>query len=265
MLLTLLGAIGGVTRAQDPLRGWHEGAGVAEMHLSSVEVAPSRVGLVFTNVGGQLITAFCISLGRGASYTVDYFDSGSSGLAAGSSYTLWIPIQPGAQPAGRTAEASAVVFDDGTGDGMEKEIACIRVNRLGRMAEGLRIASILERGPASYVGDEGVTKLRQVIGALPESPAEALQSLEGVSLPGVRLSDLRLAGKDVLPDFLAGVRNTRWQMLGKIQGLAGLPITSPDKGAATQGRALAELQQTCRAKAAAYREFCARHQMGADH
>jgi hypothetical protein len=191
--------------AGDLLQGWRTLAGTAALRL--VAVRDSSIPMNFTtfflqNVSPKPITALAVAFGGpvgGRGHRVDCLES-----------PVGVCVVPGASYALSQADASehtlainAVIFEDGTGDGVRGEIDAIRFTRLGSMLETERIRGLLDAAGTD------LATLPAKLGGLPQSPEAAFPGLEQVKLPGVTLDRIRTADSASRVAFLSGVRSAR--------------------------------------------------------
>jgi hypothetical protein len=120
--------------SQDRRQGWSTSLATNAMDL--VEVQPSSIFklttvFVLKNVSGKPITAFAVTH-EAVTHTIDYFPDG--GLQPQATYPLSIGNQElsGSDP---ILKIAAVVFEDGTEQGLQEQADFIRGRRLGRLFE----------------------------------------------------------------------------------------------------------------------------------
>src|ERR1019366_5854483 len=123
------------------------------LQLVAVRDDSSRMSMTtffLQNVTQRPITALAVAFGgsdeRGGNY-VECFTSGPAAVCVrpGASYAL---SQVNASD--HTLIVKAVVFEDGTGDGVQRDIDLITFTRLGRMFETERIRSIADAADADF-------------------------------------------------------------------------------------------------------------------
>jgi hypothetical protein len=241
--------------AQDLLQGWTASQKTGAVVLVKVKEGPVGTTLSLKSVSGKLITAIAASSPPSENTTYrhfyDYLDSSSAGLANGATYELRISPQEAASNVQRVLEIDAVIFEDGTAEGLQGDVDFMNAKRLGRVFETERLRSLLARPDAQPTDLE---TLAGGIGTLPNSVEEALASLAGVDLSGLSLAKLRSrGGTDNQRAFLSGVRHTREEALWKVKETQELPETSADPGAKTRSASILALKQAYEEKTGMYR------------
>lgn len=219
-------AIASSLAAQDPVKGWTTQQHTHALVLTKVQDGPAGSAIVsLTNVSGKLITAVAIS-SPPSTLTVrhffDYLDQTAAGLPNGAALDLRISPEEVASNTHRLLDIDAVVFSDGTADGLQAAVAFIDAKRLGRVLETERIANLLSHIPEPPDLDALITG----IGALPEGIEAALTSLKSIDTPSVALADLNGPyGADNERAFLSGVRHAREEAQWKAQKLKELYLS----------------------------------------
>jgi len=244
---------------QDPLKGWKPVAQTRALSLTAVEESGGRFIFHFKNVSGRTITAFAVSFNSDRENTTnlfeDWFDSEQSGHAHGGEFQLSVLAEETAG-SGKQIRISAVMFEDGAGEGSAYHLDSLRFRRFGHMLENERILAILS-SKDSYAGAAGIAALAQKAGRLPDRPADAFASVERISLPGVSVGELRRAEEGVLAHFMQGVRNARFNLLRKVEDFRKLPAVSRDKEAA-QADFISQLKKSYGEKSRRNHAFCER-------
>lgn len=241
--------------AQD-LHGWGLDSTVKSVQLVGVQQSGALARFYLKNVSDKPITAIVAITPDGVRVTVEYFGEGElmpgavQRLHAGSSR---FPADS------RVLHIAAVVFADGSSEGLRPQIDVVRANRLGRAHEAGRVKAIFAAPPAEQrVGDPDVEALIRKVGRLPASFEEAVFSVREVHLPSGSPDDLRAADNDVRFGFLAGVHAAREDALRSLRRLRQLPAATESAsmaGAGTPSRAafLSSLRQQ-------YGQLSARHE-----
>jgi hypothetical protein len=232
----------------DPLQGWKTIARTNALQLVAVRDDSSRMSMTtffLQNVSQKPITAMAVAFGgsdeRGG-HSVDCFAGGPTAVCVlpGASYAL---SQVNASD--HTLIVKAVVFEDGTSDGVQRDIDAIIFTRLGRMFETERIRSIADAADADF------TSLPAKLGELPQSAESVFPSLEQVKLPGITLDWIRSADPTSRMFFLNGVRSARE---GTTRNLSEYQRRNP----ATPAAALEEMRRDLRGLSGRYRAYCKR-------
>jgi hypothetical protein len=200
--------------------------------------------LFLQNVTQKPITAIAVTFGgsdESGGNSVDCFAGGPTAVCVlpGTSYAL---SQVNASD--HTLIVKAVVFEDGSGDGVQRDIDAINFTRLGRMFETERIRNITD------AADTDFTSLPAKLGELPQSPEAVFPSLEQVKLPGITLDRIRSADATSRMFFLNGVRSARE---GTTRRLAEY-----QRRTATPAAALEEMRRDLRDLSGRYRAYCER-------
>ena len=187
----------------DPLDGWTTISRTNALRLSAVRSSDVGSTLFLNNITTKTITAGSVGIGnpnpRGErSQGFDCFPDNGCGVAPGASYAMLV-----AMVRERVAVIRAVVFDDGTGEGLQTDIDRILFTRLGRVFETERIRALLDAPGAD------LESLPAKIGDLPQSPEHAMAAVESVRVPGVTLDRVRAADGSSQGAFYGGVRNAR--------------------------------------------------------
>ncbi len=209
--------------AADPLRGWRTDPKTNALELMSVQETEKLTTFVLKNTSAQSITAFAVTHGN-AAYTMDRFLTDTS-IAPGESYSLNVATLDLAGKT-RVIELSAVVFEDGTSAGAEKELENITAHRLGCALELQRVKTILDHASSLPPNSKDLEGLGNQIGRIPATLPEAIASLESARLEGVDVRTLNLGGGQRIA-FLSAVRNTRQDAIQKVSQLERLPLSDP--------------------------------------
>ena len=231
---------------RDPLQGWKTIARTTALQLvAAQDSSPQMSSTTFflQNVSRKPITALKVTVGGsngGTGQLVDWFSTATRDcVLPGASYAL-----SQASASDHTLIIDAVVFEDGTSDGAQRDIDAINFTRLGRMFESERIRSIVDAADAEF------TKLPAKLGGPPKSLEETFPAFEQVQLPGITLDRIRSAAASSLGWFLSGVRATRdetTRRLAEFQRQTGTPTA-----------ALEEMRREIRDRSNQYRAYCKR-------
>ena len=187
----------------DSLRDWTVVSNTSALRL--VAVRESIFGtenreLFLQNVSHKAVTAISVSFDDShpgsQTETVDCFPRVCVGPGASHNFT-------DADPRRRTLVIKAVVFDDGTGEGMRGEVDAFLFRRLGASFETQRMSNLLRRPSAN------VKSLSATLDGLPQSPSEALDGLRSVNLAGISPDAVRVASAPAQEAFWSGVISTR--------------------------------------------------------
>jgi hypothetical protein len=229
----------------DLLQGWKTIARTTALQLVAVrDSSPSMSSTTFflQNVSQKLITALKVTFGSdgGTGLLVDCFVSTAPVcVLPGTSYML-----SQANASDHTLAINAVVFEDGTSNGVQRDIDAISFGRLGRMFETERVRSIVDAADAEFA------TLSAKLGGLPKSAEETFPAFEQVQLPGITLDRIRSAAAYSLGSFLGGVRNTREDATRRLAEF--------QQRTATPAAALEEMRREIRDRSNRYRAYCAR-------
>jgi len=254
--------------AQDPLLGWKASGNVSDLALIRVAESKYRTTLTFRNISGRAISAVAISFyGRENSATSRYEEwigDDQAGLANGNSFDLDIGNEEAAEYNHMLA-ISAVVFEDGTVEGLRHQLDFIRFGRLGKMLETERIKSLLAGPKEQYLADEGIKILTDRVGRSPRTHDDALASVEKTLPPEVSILELKSAEEGIRQSFFQGVQNTRIDMLKRIDQMRQLPLSAKDPKVLTRDLFLSSLIQKYETRCTRYRSMWERAQRGKRH
>jgi len=233
------------TPAGDSLANWKVIARTTALQLVAVRESsgPMKTTTLFLqNVSNKRITAIRVANGdfeKGGN-GIDWFGAASpAGVLPGVSY----PFVLGSVTE-RTLSINAVVFEDGTGDGVQSEIDSINYMHLGRMFEVERIRGILEAAGSD------LATLTAKLDKLPQSSEETIAQLEEVKLPGVTIERIRAADSSSIAAFFGGVHTARQRAKREIADLA----ERKDR----PGASLEDFRRQIREESDRDRAYCAR-------
>lgn len=241
----------------DPLGGWTASQKTGAVVLVKAQEGPAATTFSLENVSGKLVTAIAASSPPTGTtsyrHFYDYLDGSSAGLPNGATYEFRISPQEAASNAQRAIEIDAVLFEDGSADGLQRDIDFMNAARLGRAYETRRISGLLTARSDAQSPDTDA--LARDIGDLPDSIDAALASLKDVDLTGLSLAKLRSpGGTDNQHAFLSGVRNAREEAQWQVKEMRQLPAaSSADPGARTQSTFILALRQAYGGKTDMYR------------
>jgi hypothetical protein len=263
VLILLIAAVAGLfAAAQDPLRGWKVNAKTGALALVAVEESPREITFLFRNVSGRMITGWAFSFGaddqrRRTDYR-ERFGGATEGLAPGEVDRLSIGSQEVSEYTERAVETSAVIFADGGSEGSPDLLSNMNYWRLGWMLETERVKRVLNADGArkAQMDDANLAILIQKIGTLPESPAEAVASVQEERLPGVAVAEIRRADSQSLRHFLSGVREARERGVRKLEQLGSLPVLSSEPKTRSRASVFSRLRQEYEGLSAKYRAYC---------
>ncbi len=225
--------------SQEPLRGWSTDPRTSAIELVAVQESEKLTTFVLKNVSTKPITAFAVSYGN-TTRGVDRFLTDAS-LQPGESDSVQVGTEE-LSPSKHILELSAAVFEDGTSDGLDREIQNITVHRLGRTLETERVKAILDGAPGLGRDFEDLARLAKQVGSEPATVAEAIASLQDVRLPGVDVRTLDLGGQKA-SRFLAAVRGTRHFAIQEINQLERLPLSDSRMSQSPRDIYLSELRR----------------------
>jgi hypothetical protein len=217
-------ANGGALSAQD-LHGWALDSTAKGLELVGVEQAGIMIRCDLKNVSGKPIVAvdvFAPDESRGI--MIAYFDS-TIELMPGAIVSLRPDVTKFADD-NHTLKIAAIMFADGTSDGLPGWIDLVKARQLGSAFETERIKGLLTTPLVERnVGDADVEALAMRVGGVPPTLEEALASLREVQLQGSSIDDIRAAGKAVLNWFLGGVAGVRENAVRNLSRLRQLPLS----------------------------------------
>ena len=217
---------------QQALQGWDVSSQTAAIVLDAVDESKGSVpAFTFRNASQRIVAAFAVSFGPDNRLFADFFDTEKGGLAPGEVHTARVGF---AGP--RSLEISAVLFDDGTGEGSKREINRIRYNQFGQLIETERLNRIFQRVAAVSVSDTDVASLEQQVGELPAS-IEDLSKTFGTA-DDLGFSAVEQAKRQPAYErggLLTGVHGERSQALRYLAELRALSPASGDKSTMTRG------------------------------
>lgn len=235
VILAIMGGIcGPVARAQDPLRGWKTDARTTAIDLVAVNALGGITTFAFKNVSGKPIRGLVVSY-DGIEHGTDYFDTGGA-LQPDQQYMVRVGDS---ELVGGTLilQLAAVVFADGTAQGVQETIDFMKDRHLGRTLEAERIRDTLTRYTKNNLDDSRLESLISAVGDLPKSVEQALDAVGGISRSGLPADYVASDG------FLAGVRGVREEAQRKLDGIRGLPLTASGQSGGTRAGGLLQLAQ----------------------
>jgi len=250
-------------RPGDPLRGWSTAGEAGVIDLVQVEqskLLPSTTEFVLKNSSNKAITGFALTC-EDMTNTIDFFNSGTA-LRQGETYRLSVSDRE-LSGRDRIVTVAAIVFEDGTAQGAQEQIEFIWNSRWGQLFEIERVRKLLESQTEAPEGVTGAAALKAELGALPKSPAEAFDSVQGVQVPEADLATIRAAGSRGQHGFLVGVRNTRERALWRVDQLLRGASDGNTLSAVDWGKQISNLRELYRALSTSSHEFLARAGKGA--
>ena len=212
-------------RSQELFHGWSADFPPNTMELADVKQVSDGTVLDLKNASGKLITAFAVS-GSDSSVThaIDYFQA-EENLAPGASYLLRLGKREPAF-AEHVLHLTAVIFADGTAQGVPDELDAIRGARLGLAFEVERVKGIVNAPADPNAADGGIQELKDRVGSLPQSVEEAADSVRDVRLPGADVAEVKAASSRFAAGFLNGVSNARQDAVWQLNRLSQFPIVA---------------------------------------
>lgn len=265
---------------KEALLGWKsEGRGTHAVQLTSVQESGIVTVFSFKNVSEKPITGFVLSFANDQDdnfQTHGCFGAETSCFAPGAVFPIRFMTQELSTVADRTILITAILFEDGTSEGSGRDVESINSLYWGMMFEAERIKNILvspmdsnvnnKQTHASvgerYVSDESLSALAAAIGKPPQSPQEAIDSLEHVSLPGVSVDSFRTADSVARHAFFSGVSSIRQRALGEVDRLRRMPTTSNDAKVLTRSAHFVQLQRKYEEMSSKNHAFCERQEGG---
>lgn len=262
--------------AQDTLFGWKsEGRGTHAMLLYSMKESGIITTLSFKNVSEKSITAFALSFTNASedSFLGQFcFGAESNCFAPGTVFPVRFMTDNLSTIADRTILITAILFEDGTREGSDREVEHINSLYLGMMFETERIKNILispigskvnkKQPPASAeewdISDEDLKALVAAIGTPPQSLQAAMDSLEHVRLPGVSVDNIRTASPVTRHAFLTGVSSVRQSALWELAHLHDRPIAPENSKVPMRPPGFAQLRRKYEAMSLKHHAFCER-------
>lgn len=260
--------------AQDTLFGWKsEGRGTHAMLLYSMKESGIMTTLSFKNVSEKSITAFVLSFANdqeGSFQDHGCFGAETNCFAPGSVFPVTFMTNDLSAVTDRTILITAILFEDGTSEGSDREVEHINSLYLGMMFETERIKNILispigskvnkKQPPASAeewdINDEDLKALVAAIGKPPQSPQAAMDSLEHVRLPGVSVDNIRTASSVTRHAFFTGVSSIRQRALRELAHLHDRPIAPENSKVPMRPPGFAQLRRKYEAMSLKHHAFC---------
>jgi hypothetical protein len=250
------------TYATDSLKGWQlKDLSGAAMQLEAVDQSPTDVTFSFKNVSGRTISAYLVCFSRGGPFTSchhnDWYETDEAGLPAAQSDQLIISSGEAAQYPNRTVEISAVIFEDGAGQGSDPSIESIEMKRLGRALETRRTGlafSSLETAPT----DAELNRLAARLGPQPKPEPAFFSEYSRMEVPGLSIPDLNQLSRRSRGAFLTGVSTARHDARRSIDDIRKLPASGADSNGLTRSAYLAGLKQQLDDRASKLIDICKR-------
>ncbi len=221
----LLAIYPAVLTAQD-LHGWKVDSKVSAVQLVSAEQFGATASgplakLDLKNVSRKAISAVVVVTPDEVTHMIDYFASGE--LAPAAIHSLRV-VESREQP---VLKILAVVFVDGSSQGLPPMIAVLKAKRMASTLETRRLLDILSTLPPEQAeSDAAVESLLLRVGPLPPTTDDGIASLRNVRGAPDYLNDLAEAGQEIRGAFLTGVRNTREDAIRDLSQLRRLPPSS---------------------------------------
>lgn len=207
--------------------------------LAGGEESDVETVFLFKNSSTKLIVVFSVVFDPDIVHSFDYLETNET-LRPGALHRVVISARELAR-SGHIARILAVVFADGTAEGVQSAIDYIRSKRLGRMLETERIRNLFKQAGTGADRVSLATLLRD-IGSLPNSTEEALSSVENIRLPEAEASSIRTADELAKATFVFGIRGVREDARWSIGEVMQLP-EMPDSAAISEAaRRFAELK-----------------------
>lgn len=242
-----------VLLSQERREGWGTTYATTAMELVAVESSGPNTVFVVKNVSGRPITAFSVSHDA-ITDTIDYFHA-EGNLQSGATYRLLFSNAELSR-SDHILRFSAVIFEDGSADGTKGDVDFIRGKRLGRLFETERVRNTLEAQGETIPSEAEIKAIRAKVGGLPESPAEAFDAMQDVSVPGVSLMAIREANSALADGFKFGTRNAREDALWKLNQL--IQSSGAASSSNRAGTGFFELRKLYRTLSGMNREFLAK-------
>jgi hypothetical protein len=248
--------------AEDTLQGWKVAGITSVIALSAVDETPKLTTLRFQNVSGKAVGGFCVSFGVERKPPLDCKDS-FSGVISSIAPNVIVPVRITPDlvvRSGRLIQMLAAVFEDGTSEGSHVDFLIYR--RIGAMLEVERIKSILEDPNGHYEGPGGAEALTARLGRDPKTNAEAVESVRGITLPGLSVDSLTFPNVDADAGFRGGLGTTRFLSLQDAKRLGDLPASAVGPHTLTQATFLSQLRQKYESASARHHAFCEHTPLG---
>jgi hypothetical protein len=224
--------------SQNLAAGWTVHDPTGAIALDSVEEHDSVLTMVFKNRSAAVITAVTLSFKEGAYHYQDWFTAEPSGCAPGQVFEIAIGPDESTH---RKVRIAAVLFEDGSGKGDPSQLDRMNLHRFGQIMEATRIRNIFQ-GRTKSDDDAAIGNLSRKIGKMPNSVAEAFESLESVRVPGISLSNLKQHDEKARNALLCGLSITREGALRHLENVKQLPMVSPDEKTPSRGSFLSFIQ-----------------------
>jgi len=191
------------------------------LKLVKVYHSSDRLTFVLQNSQEKIVTGYAACFSRGerfsSCHTSDWATSDSlRGLARGEVDYLIIGDIEAAEYPNHILRISAVLFEDGSSEGLYEDIMCIYLKRLGKALESGREALILSSFTNPSLSDVEITALANKIGPPIEKDSQlpdVLKDMEGYGITVPNVSDLSGIMRGSLE---SGISITRTQTLRDI-------------------------------------------------
>ncbi len=229
-----------ILRAQGSPHGWKVDSRANSLELANVFESPDSVDFEFRNVGKKTISAYSVCFSRDLAFSSchdsDWFEADAGGVTSGGTDRISIGRQEADEYRNKTLQISAVLFEDGTNEGLRTHIRFIELKHLGRALETSRISAILASFSGKTLNDSELEMLASRVGDAPEkSDPRVLDELRKTSIAGMVIPDDHSLSERLRGSLFAGARNARIDILRAIDDMRGKPLDSPDADAVTRG------------------------------
>ena len=254
-----------VLYAQDAFRGWTVDARTKSLELLAVDESAGKTTFVLKNVSGRVISAYSACFSRGQGFTSchdsDWSDADTEALADGDMDRLVIGSAEASEYKNHILQISAVLFEDGTSEGLPYNISFIELKRLGRALETRRTSDVLSSFNGRTLGDLEIERLADRIGTEPKQPDQQfVNEVKGMSVPGLAMPDFQNLSERLLGSLFVGVTNARFDMLRAIDDLRKLPVSSADPNVLARTVYLSGLQHDLDERSSRMIDTCKRSQ-----
>ena len=227
-----------------------------------------RVELEFRNVSDKIISAYivCLNGEDGASCDLRDWSVGQAkeGMKPGDTETVHVPAAMAAK-ADNTLHIAAVVFDDGSAEGNSEALLRIRLNRLGRALETMRLEFLLSALKGTALGDRDIDKAIAVIGRKAvgwEDPSFIGELKRYAELRGLRMPELSALPQWLRAGFVHSAQMERALVADSLGKIRDKNPSSARTHAPERKMRVSELKDALRTRGSKLTEVCKKLQQG---
>jgi len=212
--LIVVGYCGPSLLGQQALQGWDIKTQTTAIVLDAIDESQGTVAtFVFRNASQRNVTAFAVSFGPDDRLFADFFNTQKGGLAPGEVHKAGVGFG-----GPRSLEISAVLFDDGTGEGLKREIDRMRYNQIGQIIETERLNQLFQGVAERSVADTDPESLVRQVGELPGGIASLRKTFGTVGMLGFSVVEQACRQPETyeLRGLVTGVHGERSQVLRRL-------------------------------------------------